>query len=80
MKLFKPETLASGLPAFLFMSFSGTADGSVDQAGSITALQLAVGILVFALYAVSHFRDRITTFLKSFFGGERREGTEDRLE
>ena len=64
MKLIGPQEVSAVASGFLPVVFAGAASASVDQGDGITALQLATGILVFALYAGNHFKDRIRAFLR----------------
>ena len=64
MKLIKPRAVPAVAFGFLPAVFAGAASANADQGGGITALQLATGILVFALYAGNHFKDRIRSFLR----------------
>jgi hypothetical protein len=76
MGLFKSDSVAAAFPAILFVLSAGTTDAGVDTGGGITAVQLAIGILVFLAYAVNHFRGTIRSLLRSLFAeGERRQGT-----
>ena len=64
------------LPSFYLMSRNMT-DASLNHANGITGLQLAVGILVGALYTANHFKGRIKTFFKNLFSKSKKDtGTE----
>jgi hypothetical protein len=66
------------LPASLYLMSPGTTDASFSHANGITGLQLAIGILVGALYAANHFKGRIRTFFKNLpWESKKRQGTED---
>jgi hypothetical protein len=53
----------SVLPSFYLMSRDMT-DAAFSHGNGITALQLAIAVLVGALYTANHFKGRIKTFFK----------------
>lgn len=56
----------------------GVTDATLNHVNGITGLQLAIGILVGALYAANHFKGRIKAFFKSLFRqGEKHPETEE---
>jgi len=54
----------SVLPSFYLMSRNMT-DAAFSHGNGITALQLAIAVLVGALYTANHFKGRIKTFLST---------------
>jgi hypothetical protein len=54
----------SVLPSFYLMSRNMT-DAPLSHGNGITALQLAIAVLVGALYTANHFKGRIKTFLNA---------------
>jgi hypothetical protein len=54
------------LPASFYLISPGTMDAPL-HANGITGLQLAVGILVGALYTANHFKVRIKTVFRELF-------------
>ena len=64
------------IPASFYLMSRNIADASIIQGNGITALQLAIAILVGALYTANHFKSRIKTFFKALFSKTKRgEGT-----
>jgi hypothetical protein len=75
IKLSEPLNVLTMVPGSLFVLLAQTSEAGADQGDGVTAVQLAVGILVFLAYAVNHYRARIRALLGGLFsGGQRPRG------
>ena len=69
MKRFESLNVMAVVPGSFFVLLAQTSDASADQGDGVTAVQLAVGILVFLAYAINHYRARIRALLGGLFSG-----------
>ena len=52
------------MPASIYLMSSNMTDAAFSHGNVITALELAIALLVGALYTANHFKGRIKTFFK----------------
>jgi len=52
------------MPASIYLMSSNMTDAAFSHGNGITALELAIALLVGALYTANHFKGRIKTFFK----------------
>jgi len=61
------------MPAYIYLMSSNMTDAAFSHGNGITALQLAIAVLVGALYTANHFKGRIKTFFK-YLSSKSRKG------
>ncbi len=77
-KVFKMKSCLSWaamsiLPSSFYLMSRNMTDAPLNHANGITGIQLAIGILVGALYTANHFKGRIKTFFNNLFSKSKKD-------